>query len=124
MENVCSLGKIPAHSSAGTSASNEQCWRAVQYRPSLRPLFPHALRNEVQVETVTSIDPDDSYDTVAMNAASASTMISGLPFEGSRFQALIDDQWVAFRADLSVNVQYLNLLSQAACLTAERLLSL
>ena len=66
----------------------------------LRPLFPHTLRNEVQVvETVLSIDPDDSYDMIAMNAASASTMISGLPFEGPVSGvrlALIDDQWVAF----------------------------
>ena len=66
----------------------------------LRPLFPHTLRNEVQVvETVLSIDPDDAYDVIALNAASASTMISGLPFEGPVSGvrlALIDGQWVAF----------------------------
>ena len=66
----------------------------------LRPLFPHTLRNEVQVvETVLAVNPDDAYDVVALNAASASTMISGLPFEGPVSGvrlALIDGQWVAF----------------------------
>ncbi|MFV0634852.1 polyribonucleotide nucleotidyltransferase, partial [Demequina sp.] len=66
----------------------------------LRPSFVSGLRNEVQVVvTVLAIDPDDSYDTLAINAASASTQISGLPFSGPvggvRI-ALIDDQWVAF----------------------------
>lgn len=66
----------------------------------LRPLFPHTLRNEVQVvETVLSVEPDDSYDLLALNAASASTVISGIPFEGPVAGirlALIDGQWVAF----------------------------
>ena len=66
----------------------------------LRPLFPHTLRNEVQVvETVLAVNPDDAYDVIALNAASASTMISGLPFEGPVSGvrlALIDGQWVAF----------------------------
>ncbi|WP_127130752.1 polyribonucleotide nucleotidyltransferase [Georgenia sp. SYP-B2076] len=66
----------------------------------LRPSFVKGLRNEVQiVETVLAIHPDDSYDVLAINAASMSTQISGLPFSGPiggvRI-ALIDDQWVAF----------------------------
>ena len=46
-----------------------------------------------------AVNPDDAYDVVALNAASASTMISGLPFEGPVSGvrlALIDGQWVAF----------------------------
>lgn len=66
----------------------------------LRPLFVKGLRNEVQVViTVLSIHPDDAYDTLAINAASASTQISGLPFSGpvgAVRVALIDGQWVAF----------------------------
>ena len=66
----------------------------------LRPLFVKGLRNEVQVViTVLSIHPDDSYDILAINAASASTQISGLPFSGPVAAvrvALIDGQWVAF----------------------------
>src|SRR5690606_31755627 len=46
----------------------------------LRPLFVNGLRNEVQVvETVLSVHPDDAYDVVAINGASISTQISGLP---------------------------------------------
>ncbi len=66
----------------------------------LRPLFVKGLRNEVQVViTVLSIHPDDAYDTLAINAASISTQLSGLPFSGPvggvRI-ALVDGQWVAF----------------------------
>ena len=66
----------------------------------LRPSFVKGLRNEVQVViTVLSIHPDDSYDVLAINAASMSTQISGLPFSGPiggvRI-ALVGDQWVAF----------------------------
>ncbi|MDR1428051.1 MAG: polyribonucleotide nucleotidyltransferase, partial [Bifidobacteriaceae bacterium] len=66
----------------------------------LRPLFVKGLRNEVQVvETVMAIDPEDSYDVLAINAASLSTQISGLPFSGpvgATRLSLIDGQWVAF----------------------------
>ncbi|QCU78516.1 polyribonucleotide nucleotidyltransferase [Citricoccus sp. SGAir0253] len=71
----------------------------------LRPAFTKGIRNEVQVVvTVTSIAPDEIYDTVAINAASMSTQLSGLPFSGpigGVRVALVDDgagnrQWVAF----------------------------
>jgi len=66
----------------------------------LRPTFVSGLRNEVQVViTVLAINPEDSYDTLAINAASASTQLSGLPFTGPIAGvriALIDGQWVAF----------------------------
>lgn len=66
----------------------------------LRPLFVKGLRNEVQVViTVLAIHPDDAYDVLAINAASISTQLSGLPFSGPvggvRI-ALVDGQWVAF----------------------------
>ena len=66
----------------------------------LRPTFAKGLRNEVQVViTVMALHPDDSYDTLAINAASLSTQLSGLPFTGPIAGvriALIDGQWVAF----------------------------
>jgi polyribonucleotide nucleotidyltransferase len=66
----------------------------------LRPSFTKGLRNEVQVvETVLALDPAHPYDVVAMNAASMSTKLSGLPFSGpvgSTRVAHIDGQWVAF----------------------------
>jgi polyribonucleotide nucleotidyltransferase len=71
----------------------------------LRPTFVEGLRNEVQIViTVLAIAPDEFYDALAINAASASTQISGLPFYGPVAGirlALIPgsngaDQWVAF----------------------------
>ncbi|WP_207456457.1 polyribonucleotide nucleotidyltransferase [Desertivibrio insolitus] len=66
----------------------------------LRPSFVDGLRNEVQiVVTVLSIAPGEFYDALAINAASASTQISGLPFSGpigGVRLALIEGQWVAF----------------------------
>ncbi|WP_036467576.1 polyribonucleotide nucleotidyltransferase [Mycobacterium genavense] len=66
----------------------------------LRPSFISGLRNEIQVVvTILSLDPNDLYDVLAINAASASTQISGLPFSGpigGVRVALIDGQWVAF----------------------------
>ncbi|MFC7329540.1 polyribonucleotide nucleotidyltransferase [Marinactinospora rubrisoli] len=66
----------------------------------LRPSFAHGLRNEIQiVETVMALHPDHLYDVVAINAASMSTQLAGLPFSGpigGVRVALIDGQWVAF----------------------------
>ncbi len=66
----------------------------------LRPTFKKGLRNEVQVViTVLALDPDAPYDVLAINAASMSTQLSGLPFSGpvgGTRVALIDGQWVAF----------------------------
>ncbi|MDQ1733997.1 MAG: polyribonucleotide nucleotidyltransferase, partial [Pseudonocardiales bacterium] len=66
----------------------------------LRPTFIKGLRNEVQVViTVMALNPDHAYDVLAINAASASTQISGLPFNGpigGTRVALIDGQWVGF----------------------------
>ncbi|SOD74159.1 polyribonucleotide nucleotidyltransferase [Jatrophihabitans sp. GAS493] len=66
----------------------------------LRPTFKKGLRNEVQVViTVMALNPDHLYDVVAINAASASTQISGLPFSGpigATRVALIEGQWVGF----------------------------
>jgi polyribonucleotide nucleotidyltransferase len=70
----------------------------------LRPCFVDGLRNEVQVVvTVLSLNPADPYDVLAINAASASTQLSGLPFDGpvgATRMALVShegaNQWVAF----------------------------
>jgi polyribonucleotide nucleotidyltransferase len=66
----------------------------------LRPTFVSGLRNEIQVVvTILSLDPNDLYDVLAINAASASTQIAGLPFSGpvgGVRVALIKGQWVAF----------------------------
>jgi polyribonucleotide nucleotidyltransferase len=68
----------------------------------LRPSFVKGLRNEVQVvETIMALHPDHLYDVVAINAASLSTQLAGLPFSGpigGVRVALIKGQWVAFPA--------------------------
>src|SRR5215467_4516119 len=66
----------------------------------LRPSFVKGLRNEVQiVETVMALHPDHLYDVVAINAASLSTQLAGMPFSGpigGIRVALIKGQWVGF----------------------------
>ena len=69
----------------------------------LRPSFVDGLRNEIQVVvTILSLDPKDLYDVLAINAASASTQISGLPFSGPVGGVRValhreqGGQWVAF----------------------------
>jgi polyribonucleotide nucleotidyltransferase len=66
----------------------------------LRPSFVKGLRNEVQVVvTVMALDPDTLYDVVAINAASLSTQLAGLPFSGpigGARVAYVDGAWIAF----------------------------
>jgi polyribonucleotide nucleotidyltransferase len=66
----------------------------------MRPSFVKGLRNEVQiVETILALHPEHLYDVVAINAASLSTQLSGLPFSGPLGGvrvALIKGQWVGF----------------------------
>ncbi|KAB8183411.1 polyribonucleotide nucleotidyltransferase [Microbispora catharanthi] len=66
----------------------------------LRPSFVKGLRNEIQiVATVMALHPEHLYDVIAINAASMSTQLAGLPFSGpigGVRVALIDGQWVAF----------------------------
>jgi polyribonucleotide nucleotidyltransferase len=66
----------------------------------LRPSFAKGLRNEIQiVETILALDPDTLYDVVAINAASASTILAGLPFSGpigATRVGYVDGAWIAF----------------------------
>jgi polyribonucleotide nucleotidyltransferase len=66
----------------------------------LRPSFVKGLRNEIQiVATVLALDPQHPYDVVAINAASLSTKLAGLPFSGpvgATRMAHVDGVWVAF----------------------------
>ncbi|QPK81831.1 polyribonucleotide nucleotidyltransferase [Schaalia sp. ZJ405] len=89
----------------------------------LRPGFVKGLRNEVQVvETVLSIHPDDAYDVLAINAASMSTQIAGLPFSGpigGTRLALIDGQWVAFPRWSEMERSVFNIVVAGRIVTAE-----
>ena len=100
-ERAYAAGRIPGSffRREGRAGTDAILAARVIDRP-LRPAFVKGLRNEVQViETVLTAHPDDAYDVLAINAASASTQISGLPFHGpigGTRLALIDGQWVAF----------------------------
>ena len=100
-ERMYSVGRIPGSFFRREGRPSEDgilTCRLID-RP-LRPTFKKGLRNEVQVVvTVMSLNPKDLYDVVAINAASASTQLSGLPFTGpigGVRVALIGGQWVAF----------------------------
>ena len=74
----------PARSSAARAARREGAILTCRLidRP-LRPCFVKGLRNEVQVVvTVMALNPNKLYDVVAINAASLSTQLAGLPFTG------------------------------------------
>jgi polyribonucleotide nucleotidyltransferase len=100
-ERMYAIGRIPGSFFRREGRPSEDAILTCRLidRP-LRPSFVKGLRNEVQVvETILSLDPDHLYDVVAINAASLSTQISGLPFSGpigGVRVALIKGQWVAF----------------------------
>jgi polyribonucleotide nucleotidyltransferase len=100
-ERMYAIGKIPGSffRREGRPGTDAILTCRLIDRP-LRPSFVDGLRNEIQiVVTVLSLDPQDPYDALAINAASASTQLSGLPFSGpigGVRVALIDGQWIAF----------------------------
>ncbi len=100
-ERMYSVGRIPGSFFRREGRPSEDAILTCRLidRP-LRPTFTKGLRNEVQVViTVMALNPQDLYDVVAINAASASTQLAGLPFSGpvgGVRVALIRGQWVAF----------------------------
>ncbi len=100
-ERMYALGRIPGSFFRREGRPSEDAILTCRLidRP-LRPSFTKGLRNEIQVViTVQALDPKDLYDVVAINAASMSTQLAGLPFSGpigGVRVALIDGQWIAF----------------------------
>lgn len=100
-ERMYAAGKIPGSFFRSEGRPGEDAILTCRLidRP-LRPTFKKGLRNEVQVViTVLALNPDAPYDVLAINAASMSTQLSGLPFSGpvgGVRVALIRGQWVAF----------------------------
>ena len=100
-ERMYAVGQIPGSFFRSEGRPGEDAILTCRLidRP-LRPTFKKGLRNEVQVViTVMALDPDMPYDVLAINAASMSTQLSGLPFSGpvgGVRVALIEGQWVAF----------------------------
>jgi polyribonucleotide nucleotidyltransferase len=100
-ERMYAVGRIPGSFFRREGRPSEDAILTCRLidRP-LRPSFVKGLRNEIQiVETILSLNPQHLYDVVAINAASMSTQIAGLPFSGpigGVRVALIKGQWVAF----------------------------
>ncbi|MFY1633216.1 polyribonucleotide nucleotidyltransferase [Solwaraspora sp. WMMB335] len=100
-ERMYAAGRIPGSFFRREGRPSEEAILTCRLidRP-LRPSFTKGLRNEVQVvETVLALDPAHPYDVVAINAASMSTKLSGLPFSGpigATRVAHVEGQWVSF----------------------------
>ena len=99
-ERMYALGRIPGAFFRREGRPSEDAILTCRLidRP-LRPSFVHGMRNEVQVvETIMALNPEHLYDVIAINAASLSTQLAGLPFSGpigGVRVALIKGQWVA-----------------------------
>jgi len=100
-ERMYAVGRIPGSFFRREGRPSEDAILTCRLidRP-LRPSFVKGLRNEIQiVETILALDPQHLYDVVAINAASMSTQLAGLPFSGpigGVRVALIKGQWVGF----------------------------
>ena len=83
-EKLYSVGKIPGGFIKREGRPTENATLAARMidRP-MRPLFPENFRNEVQiVNTVLSVDQDNSPEMAAMFGSSLCTCISKIPFNG------------------------------------------
>lgn len=98
-ERTYAAGKIPGgfFKREGRPSEGETLTARLIDRP-IRPLFPSAFKNEVQViATVVSVNPDVNPDMITMIATSAALAISGLPFNGPIGAArvgFVNDQFV------------------------------
>jgi polyribonucleotide nucleotidyltransferase len=84
VEKTYAAGRIPGgfFKREGRPTEKETLTSRLIDRP-IRPLFPEGFFNEVQVvATVVSLNPDVDSDIPAMLGASASLMLSGVPFRG------------------------------------------
>ena len=83
-EKLYSVGKIPGGFIKREGRPTDAATLAARMidRP-MRPMFPEDFKNEVQiVNTVLSVDPDNSPELTAMFGSSLATSISKIPFDG------------------------------------------
>src|ERR1700682_5266847 len=99
-ERTYAAGKIPGSFFRREGKSSDQAILTCRLidRP-LRPSFPKGFRNEVHVVgTIFGADQVNPHDVLAINAASAALMISGIPFEGPigavRIAYSVEGKWV------------------------------
>ncbi len=101
-ERAYAAGKIPGSFFRREGRPNDAAILTCRLidRP-LRPSFPDGYRNETQVVvTVLGADQDNPHDVLSINAASASLMLSGIPFDGPigavRVAYGTDGEWIAY----------------------------
>jgi polyribonucleotide nucleotidyltransferase len=99
-ERMYAAGKIPGSFFRREGRPTDQAILTCRLidRP-LRPSFAEGYRNETQiVGTILGADQENPHDVLAINAASASLMLSGIPFEGPigavRIAYSQDGEWV------------------------------
>jgi polyribonucleotide nucleotidyltransferase len=83
-ERMYAAGKIPGSFFRREGRASDQAILTCRLidRP-LRPSFPDGFRNEVHiVGTILGADQVNPHDVLAINAASAALMVSGIPFDG------------------------------------------
>jgi polyribonucleotide nucleotidyltransferase len=100
-ERMYAAGKIPGSFFRREGRASDQAILTARLidRP-LRPCFAEGLRNEVQIiGTIMGADLENPHDVLAINAASAALMISGIPFNGPvgavRLAYCKDGKWIA-----------------------------
>ncbi|MDG2908725.1 MAG: polyribonucleotide nucleotidyltransferase [Acidimicrobiales bacterium] len=100
-ERMYAAGKIPGSFFRREGRAPESAILTCRLidRP-LRPMFPDGYRNEVHiVGTVMGADMENPYDVLALNAASAALMLSGIPFDGpigaTRIAWSAAGEWIA-----------------------------
>ena len=99
-ERMYAAGKIPGSFFRREGRPTDQAILTARLidRP-LRPSFKDGYRNETQViATIIGADQENPHDVLAINAASAALMLSGIPFEGPlgavRVAYSTDGEWI------------------------------
>ncbi|HZT68114.1 MAG TPA: polyribonucleotide nucleotidyltransferase [Acidimicrobiales bacterium] len=99
-ERMYAAGKIPGSFFRREGRATDQAILTCRLidRP-LRPSFPDGFRNEVHiVGTILGADQENPHDVLAINAASAALMVSGIPFDGPigavRIAYSTDGSWI------------------------------
>ncbi|WP_414477571.1 polyribonucleotide nucleotidyltransferase [Photobacterium damselae] len=114
-ERTYAAGKIPGgfFKREGRPSESETLIARLIDRP-IRPLFPDAFKNEVQViATVVSVNPNVSPDIITMIGTSAALAISGIPFNGPIGAArvgFINDQFVLNPSNVELEESRLDLV--------------
>jgi polyribonucleotide nucleotidyltransferase len=110
-----SAGKIPGGFFRREGRQTEKAILACRLidRP-LRPSFKDGFRCETQIiATVLSVDNENEYDILALNAASLGLQLAGVPLEsavGAVRMSLINDNWVVQATNTEIEESVFNMV--------------